>query len=219
MKLSLRSLLYDLIFHEKCPVCSKSSYWKYAPFCLSCWLSINPLESFKITAGGFQRDFWIYVDSLYSFAVYDGIIKEAIHYFKYQKIKRLGKHLGRLLSKISPPQIDVLVPVPLHIKKLRQREFNQSAILAHELSKSWNIPLILDSLIKVKHTKDQAMLESDERKDNLKNAFVAIKDMTDLKIGLVDDVVTTGSTLRECAKVLKRAGAKSIHAITLTRTN
>lgn len=219
MKLSLRSLLYDLMFYEKCPVCSKNSYWQYAPFCLNCWLSISPLESFKITAGGFPREFWRYVDSLYSFAIYDGIVREVIHYFKYQKIKRLGKHLGRLLSKINPPQIDVLIPVPLHGIKLRQREFNQSAILADELSKSWNIPLILDGLIKVKHTKDQAMLEAEERKDNLKNAFIVVKDMTDLEIGLVDDVVTTGSTLRECAKVLKEAKAKSIHAITLARAH
>ena len=217
MKLSLRSLLYDLIFQDNCPICNKKSYWKYSPFCLDCWNEIKPLPNFKITTVKFHQEFWKYVDSLYTFAPYEGTIKEVIHYFKYCKIIRLGRELGKLLSTISPPVLDILIPVPLHSKKIKTREFNQTAILAKELSKSWKIKLELEVLIKIKDTADQASLDVNQRKSNVKNAYYLKKEVKDLNIGLIDDVVTTGSTLIECAKVLKKGGAKSIHAFTLAR--
>lgn len=217
MRLSLRSLLYDLIFYEHCPVCNKRSYWRYSPFCESCWNSIKMFSSHKITAGNFHGDFWKYIDSLNSFGAYEGILKEAIHCFKYRGIKRIGKELGRLLSSMRPPEVDVLIPVPLHINKLRLREFNQSAILAKECAKAWKIPLLSTLLIKLKDTPDQASLEAKDRWSNVKNVYAVIKPIKGLKAGLIDDVVTTGATLMECAKVLKKAGAREIHAITVAR--
>lgn len=217
MKLSLRSLLYDLIFQDKCPICKNKSYWRYSPFCLNCWNEIKPLPNFKITTGKFHQEFWKYIDSLYCFSLYEGTIKEVIHYFKYCKTKRLGRELGKLLIEISPPVLDILIPVPLYKKKIKQREFNQSAILAKELSKKWKVKLELEVLVKIKDTADQASLDSNQRKINIKNAYYLKKEVKNLNIGLIDDVVTTGSTLLECAKVLKRGGAKSIHAFTLAR--
>lgn len=217
MKLSLKSLLYDLVFHENCPVCNKKSYWNVAPFCDLCWKDIKPFSFQSITTGQFHRDFWKYITSLTSFGAYEGILKEAIHCFKYGKIKRLGSLLGNLLSSVTQPEIDILIPVPLHINKLRLREFNQSAILAKELSKAWSIPLCLTSLIKIKDTREQASLDAKERLFNVKDAYSVKGSLKGFKIGLVDDVVTTGATLMECAKVLKKAGAKEIHAITLAR--
>jgi ComF family protein len=217
MKLSLRSFLYELIFNEKCPICGKQSYWQVAPICSDCWAKIKPLEVNKITKGAFHKDFWKYISALYSYSNYEGTIKEAIHLFKYLQLKRLGKQLGKLLSKIEPPTVDILIPVPLHIKKLRKREFNQSAILAKELSKVWKFPLDLDCLLKIKNTKEQTLLTEAERKENLKNAFIATKNLNNLKVALVDDVVTTGCTLAECAKVLKKIGAHTVYAITLAR--
>lgn len=219
MKLLLRSLLNDLIFNEKCPICSKNAYWQVAPFCVDCWDKIKPLETNKITKGKFNKEFWNYIDALYSYSNYEGTIKEAIYIFKYLRIKRLGKNLGKLLSKLQSPPVDIIIPVPLHVTKLRGRGFNQSAILAKELTKAWDIPLNLDSLIKIKNTPEQALLSEEERRDNLKNAFIVKNKLNNLKIALVDDVVTTGSTLKECAKALKKAGAKNIYAITLTRAN
>jgi len=219
MRLSLGSLLYDLVFNEKCPLCNKNSYWKFAPFCFSCWQEIEPFSSNRIFTGQFHGDFWKYIVSLHSFGAYEGVLKSAIHCFKYGGIIRIGRELGKLMSKINPPDIDILIPVPLHIKKLRQREFNQSAILAKELSKAWNTPLSINSLIKIKDTLDQASLEAKDRFHNIKDAYSVIKGVKGLKVGLVDDVVTTGSTIMECAKVLKKAGAKEIHAITLARVS
>ncbi|MCX7988816.1 MAG: hypothetical protein N2647_05180, partial [Thermodesulfovibrio sp.] len=114
MKLSLRSLLYELIFNEKCPICKKESYWQISPFCIDCWNKIKPLENNKITKGKFNEEFWNYIDTLYSYSNYEGTIKEAISLFKYSKIKRLGKNLGKLLTTLQPPPIDIIVPVPLH---------------------------------------------------------------------------------------------------------
>jgi len=219
MRLSLGSLLYDLVFNERCPVCNKNSYWKFAPFCFSCWQEIEPFSSNRIFTGQFHGDFWKYIVSLHSFGAYEGVLKSAIHCFKYGGIIRVGRQLGKLMSKINPPDIDILIPVPLHINKLRQREFNQSAILAKELAKAWNTPLSIDSLIKIKDTLDQASLEAKDRFYNIKDAYSVINVVKGLKVGLVDDVVTTGSTLMECAKVLKKSGAKEIHAITLARVS
>lgn len=218
MRLSLRSFLYDLVFNESCPVCKKKSYWKFAPFCKNCWESIESLSIHKITIGQFHRDFWKYINSLSSYGPYEGVLKEAIHCFKYEGIKRIGRELGKLMASINPPEIDILIPVPLHINKLRKREFNQSSILAREISKSWDIPLNLNLLIKVKDTIDQASLEAKERFHNIKDAYSVKDSVKGIKVGLVDDVITTGATLSECAKVLKKAGAKEVHAITLART-
>lgn len=218
MRLSLRNLLCELIFFEKCPICNNKSQWHISPFCLNCWATIRPFENQKITKGNFHKDFWNYIDALYSYSAYEGTMKEAIHLFKYQKIMRLGKRLGKLLSKIEKPLIDIIIPVPLHAKKLRNREFNQSAILAKELSETWNIPLILDCLLKIKNTKEQALLSEIDRRENLNNAFIVKTKLNNLRVALIDDVVTTGSTLTECAKVLKIEGkAKKIYAITLAR--
>lgn len=220
MRLSLRSLLCEIIFSERCPICNNKSSWQVAPFCINCWGKIKPFETQKITRGKFHKNFWNYIDALYSYSSYEGTIKEAIHIFKYKKIMRLGRQLGKLLSKIEKPLIDVIIPVPLYAKKLKEREFNQSAVLAKELSEAWEIPLILDCLIKIKNTNEQALLSEVDRKENLKDAFTVKTKLNNLNVGLIDDVVTTGSTLTECAKVLKIKGkAKNIYAITLARAN
>ncbi len=220
MKLSLRSLLFDLIFLENCPICKGKSYWEIAPFCLNCWERIKPLKSQKIKSGYFNKYFWKYIDILYSYSNYEGPLKEMIHYFKYHKIMRLGRQLGKLLCKIEKPSVDVIIPVPLHYKKLRSREFNQSAILAKELSKAWRIPVDFDCLIKIKNTQEQASLNKSEREKNIKDAFFIEKTLENKKVALVDDVITTGSTLLECAKALKRHGkVREVCAITLARAN
>lgn len=218
MKLSLRSLLCDLFFHEKCPVCNRNSHYKYSPFCEFCWNKIEAFSSPRIVTGRFHTDFWKYIVSLSSFGAYEGVLREAIHRFKYDGIKRLGKELGKLLSSVVPPEIDLLIPVPLHKNKLRKREFNQSAILAKQYADAWDIPVKFTLLVKVKDTKDQASLEGKDRLNNVKDAYAVTGVVKGIKVGLVDDVVTTGATLMECAKVLKKAGVKEVHGITLART-
>lgn len=157
------------------------------------------------------------------------LISRLIHSFKYQSLKDLSEPLSRLLSETlyhtSVPLPDIVTSVPLHPKRLRERGFNQSFLLAEHLTHNLNelIPLTQHTslLIKTRHTKPQSKQQTREtRLTNLENAFdlsPLCKD-TPLKgkiIWLVDDVTTTGATLTACAKVLKAHGVKEVHGIVI----
>jgi ComF family protein len=117
------------------------------------------------------------------------------------------------------PTIDVLMPVPLHPKRLREREYNQSLLLAHGLGQHLQIPLVLSCLLRIKATAPQTSLSRKERLTNLHRAF-SIDDATrikDKRILLIDDVFTTGTTLHECAKALRKAGSGPVYGLTLAR--
>jgi len=168
------------------------------------------------------------------------ITKILIHQFKYKPyLKDLAETLSSILIEhfiktgANTNEIwenSVLVPVPIHIKKFRERGYNQSEELAEELSKVLKIPVISDYLIKTKSTESQMKLSKIEREKNLESAFcvrhsreggnpdLARSDLTKFsKIFLVDDVYTTGSTMAECAKTLKKSGIKNIWGIALAR--
>ena len=114
---------------------------------------------------------------------------------------------------------EVLVPVPIHAKRLKERGYNQSALLARELSKLSSLTLVDDSLIRVRHTRPQARTPSGaERFDNVDGAFKCLNHRLERrKVVLVDDVSTSGSTLDACAQATKAAGATSVWGLTLAR--
>ncbi len=119
-------------------------------------------------------------------------------------------------------EVDLIVPVPLHWKRLVRRRYNQAALLGQSLSKKTKIPIDLFHLKRVKNTQSQGHMGAKERRKNVKAVFsIAGKDhifFKDKTILLVDDVYTTGATVNECAKTLLRAGAKSVHVLTVART-
>ena len=125
--------------------------------------------------------------------------------------------IAQFLTSPNKPKIFsgenfVLVPVPLFRKQKRRRGFNQAELIAQELSRFFQIPLEAANLIKIRKTKSQARLNKEQREVNLKNSF-ALKNpavIAGRKIILIDDVITTGATLEECAKALKQAGAKQV---------
>jgi len=162
------------------------------------------------------------------------LTRKLIHQFKYKPYtKNLAKTLASLLIEhfiITGKNTDeiwnngILVPVPLDKNKLKIRDYNQSEELAKELSKVLKIPVISDILIKTKPTAPQMELKKEEREKNLLDAFAikncgspALPQFLDKKIFLVDDVYTTGSTMEECASVLRNAGAKSVWGICIAR--
>lgn len=164
----------------------------------------------------------------------NALIKKLIYQFKYQPyLKDLSKTLALILIEHfiktgkNTDEIwenSVLVPVPLDKKKLRNRSYNQSEELAKELAKVLQIPVISDILIKTKHTKPQMELSKQEREKNLLNAFAIencatseVAQFSGKKVFLVDDVYTTGSTMEECALVLRNSGAKSVWGIAIAR--
>ncbi len=149
--------------------------------------------------------------------MYEGALRKAINLLKYHNVKRLSVPLSDILLQVAIPRVDALVPVPLYKKRLRQREYNQSALIAKYSAKRLGPILVLDSLVKIRDTKPQVGLNSNERRKNMKNAFrIQNREAIEGKdILLIDDVSTTGATIRECSNVLKKAGAGNIHVVTL----
>ena len=154
-----------------------------------------------------------------NYSLYDGVLAEAINQLKFHGLKRLAKPLGKLLLDFDLSGMDSVVPVPLSIKRLRERGFNQSLLLARVISREKKLPLLIDILFKKKETSPQTGLSGKERLLNLKNAFVVKRDIRGLRLLLVDDVMTTGATVTECSKQLMKAGAKEVTVLTLARAS
>jgi ComF family protein len=151
--------------------------------------------------------------------VFEGKVLDAIHRLKYGGDTSLAGPLARLARESHLPQGPcVIVPVPLHPGRLRERGFNQSLLIARALSRITNSPLVYDRLKRARDTGQQVGLKAAERKKNVSGAFTltGAAMFKGKKVLLVDDVVTTGATLNECAKVLKRAGAE-VTALTVAR--
>ncbi|MEW6542646.1 MAG: ComF family protein [Nitrospirota bacterium] len=149
-------------------------------------------------------------------------LREAIHLLKYRGKVALAATLGDLMGTAMDqlPAFDLLVPVPLHPTRLKEREFNQSLLLADRLNRRLRLPLSYDNLLRVRRTDPQTELTRSARLKNLRRAFAVRRpgDIEGKRILLVDDVLTTGTTVNECAKALRRAGAADVYVYTLART-
>ncbi|MFA7326552.1 MAG: phosphoribosyltransferase family protein [Candidatus Kapaibacterium sp.] len=136
-----------------------------------------------------------------------------IHKFKYMGITQIGIEFGTMLSKlINPNEYDLIIPIPIHHARKRERGFNQSEIMGQSISDKTSIPLCLSSLIRSKYTYSQAKLNREERKFNLSEKFKVIeKDkIYNKRLLLIDDVLTTGTTANHCAEILLKAGARRV---------
>ncbi|MDI6732058.1 MAG: ComF family protein [Candidatus Margulisbacteria bacterium] len=198
--------LLDLIFPPRCEVCKKDG--KEA-LCNSCFSAIRFMKPHL---------------GVHSVAVYDGVMKEAIQRFKFNKRKNLAGPLGVLMVqyiaelKINMQEIDTLIPVPLHPRRQRERGFNQVHYLAEIVSRYFGKPVV-PALSRVKDTKPHFGLGREERFININQAF-AVNDsraVYNKRILLIDDIYTTGATMAECSRTLQIAGAKKIELLTLSR--
>ena len=156
--------------------------------------------------------------------IYDNESKNLILDFKFRDKTSSAETLANLLfaagRDIWKEKPDLLLPVPIHQLRLLQRRYNQSALLVKYLSEKSNVSADYFSLIRHQNTVPQVQLSGEARRQNLKKAFSVIncQNLNGKSIVLIDDVETTGSTLNECAKVLKNAGVNKIYALTLART-
>jgi len=168
------------------------------------------------------------LNGLYCASSYNNfIVKKMINQLKYEPYcKELSKPLSSLiiahltlLNKLKSFDSFVLIPVPLYKKKIKQRGFNQAEEISRELSKNLKIPVINDALVKIKQTPAQVELEKEERERNVKGVFFCPNPdlVRHRKILLVDDVLTTGATMEECALILKKTGAKEVWGIVVAR--
>ncbi len=162
--------------------------------------------------------------SVYAFPE-EGGFQNIMHALKYREMRSIGVMFGKILGeKILTHRkfhYDLIVPVPLHISKQRERIYNQSCFVAKGISEVTGIPAEEKILMRSRYTKSQTKLDHIERELNIKNAFYINENKKKLIPGkniiLVDDVITTGSTIVECAKVLKECGAKKIMTASIAR--
>jgi ComF family protein len=161
-------------------------------------------------------------------AIYDGTdavvhpLKSALHRYKYVREVGLARPLGALLAERCPfaaETYDVIMPVPLHLARLRWRGFNQSQHLAHTLARRAGVPVDPLSLQRIRATHPQVRLAESERHRNVARAFSVLRPdrVRRRRILLVDDVYTTGATVDECSRVLLRAGARQVDVLVLAR--
>ncbi len=166
----------------------------------------------------------LYFDAAISAYRSRGIVRRVILDFKYGRQIHLRHLIARWLvaalddQRVRERQFDLVVPVPLHPARERERGFNQAALLAQWTSTHLRVPL-KPVLERIHYTTTQTAFDRVERMENLRGAFRLRKnaDVRKSRVLLIDDVLTTGSTLSECARVLKRAGAASVHAVTAAR--
>jgi len=229
----LRALL-DIIFPPVCLLCGESSLKKgfceaclmliekeriTTPICSTCGTPFPSPKGVDHECGRCLKE-RPHFKSARSAFVYDGRLLNAIHRFKYGGDTSLAVPLARsVLGALAPSNNCLVVPVPLHPKKLKARGFNQSLLIARELARLTGFPVSYDNLKRARDTGQQVGLKSLERNKNVAGAFilqdpVAFKDKKAL---LVDDVITTGATINECARLLKNAGAE-VFALTVART-
>jgi ComF family protein len=206
-----------------CNQCESKAVRIVAPFCHQC---SEPFEG-SITsaftcANCAHRE--IHFDAAVAAYRGRGIVRQVIHEFKYDRQIHLRHLVARWLraalddERLRGRRFKLIVPVPLHPARQRERGFNQATLLAELVGAQSSIP-VKALLERIRYTNTQTALDRAERMENLHNAFRLRKnaDVRGLRVLLVDDVLTTGSTLNECARVLKRAGALSVHAATAAR--
>ncbi len=156
--------------------------------------------------------------------LYEGVLRECIHLFKYRRKAYLDQPLGELLIELMEGddnfrKTDLLVPVPLDKRRYREREFNQAHLLAKVVSRRFGIPLSPSALRRTRTTLPQVQLNRKQREENVRGLFrvARAKECREKTILLIDDIFTTGSTANECAKVLSRAGAREVNVLTVAR--
>ena len=206
-----------------CDSCREKAPRIRAPFCATCSEPFSGAITDTFTCANCAHRSLHFEAAV---AVYRsrGIVRRLVHQFKYGHQQHLRHPIAEWLwETLSDPRLrgrhfDTIVPVPLHPARERERGFNQAALLAELLSKRTGIPL-RNLLLRVRYTTTQTAYDRQERMENLKDAFCLRKnaDVRGSRMLLVDDVLTTGSTVSECARILKEGGALSVHAATAAR--
>ena len=241
----VRAALLSVVFPAGCRICEQPlTEATRIPVCNKCLNSFepiggtvcdicgNPVESARSNAGfefvcpicakdeGGSHSF----DRVRSWSFYDGAMVRAILLLKFEDIEPLGAMFSRFLAEVvvragTNFEADVVVPVPLHRQRERERGYNQAALIAKPLAKVLGLPCKSVLLTRIRPRPDNHVLTARERWDSVRGAFATRpgSHVDNLRVLLVDDVMTTGATLYSCAKALREAGAKSVVGVTVAR--
>ncbi len=212
--------LVDFFVPRNCVACGKPGREWRAPLCPTCEVDVQslliPAEARPALRGVLSTS--EAVDAVFGLYAYrdDRPIRGLIHAMKYRGAQslctRLGVRIGEALrGDARSPRVELLIPVPIHPARKRERRFNQSSLLAAGLGGVIGIPVDESALIRVRKTPPQAFLGAREREENMRSAFALRSAPREgVCVGLVDDVVTTGATVSSCARLLKTAGASRV---------
>ncbi len=220
-----------------CITCGNSLSTKdtVSAFCNTCWNKIRcitppqclycgrSLQRASVITCGDCKERTFYYDTIYAAVWYDEFVQHAIHLLKFEKREHLAAPLADIIVKQypQPPAVDALCPVPLHPRRYRERGFNQAQRIARQLSLRWGIPCITPPVRRALNTEPQSLLKHNERKMNLRNAFAVRGEMIvtppPARIGLVDDVFTSGETVNECARIMRHIDVSYIAVIVAAR--
>ncbi len=230
----IKEFFLDLIFPKFCVGCGLEGEWVcpkcqnevirvITQVCPDCG-KISPAGRYCLKCRKKHRLYGVVVAAYYE----EGPIKEAIHNLKYNNVLELKEFLGNLMVAALKENIDdighgfMMVAVPMHYLRKAQRGYNQAEILADFVAKQLKIEKIFKIIKKIRNTKSQVSKSGKKRRENLKNSFKIIDNFSLKKVAgrtlvIVDDVTTTGTTLEECARVLKSAGAKRVWGLVVAR--
>lgn len=206
-----------------CGPCRQTASKIDAPFCYVCSEPFSGQIDGDFTCSRCQEREFSFECAITRY-LHRGPVREFVHRFKYNRQYYLRLELGRWLGetlddfRMTKQPIDAIVPVPLHSARKRERGFNQAAALARLLAQKAGKPMV-HALQRVRYTSTQTQFDRHARMENLRNAFRMRQNVPvrNLHLLLVDDVLTTGSTVDECARILKQAGAGSVRVATVAR--
>jgi len=230
---SVKDLLLDMLFPERCPMCDKILSGKEAhicdtcnaevkivkePYCMKCGKPVLREEEYCKDCVRHSHTF----DRGRTLFVYEGAVKKSIYRFKYAGRKQYAKQyayfaereLGNFIREVAP---DALVPVPLHKKRFRKRGYNQAQLFAGALGRQMGIPVETKLVKRIKNTLPQKELDLSARQNNLKKAFKLCRNDVKLNtIIIIDDIYTTGSTIDALAQLFRDAGAERIYFLAIS---
>lgn len=209
--------ILDWIYPPRCFGCQRYISCADDLFCPECGGNLRPvgpenqIQRLRQSEG---------IDQAYCGWYFTPEFQRGIHSLKYDDYAKFGFQLGRIMVDLLEPEtwmsVDGLIPVPLHATKYRERGYNQSAWIARGIAKKTGIPVRRRLLKRIRNTRSQTTLSAEERRNNLENAFQVRGDVEGQTFIVVDDVLTTGSTISSAARSLKENGARTIRAVTLS---
>ncbi|MBQ9863329.1 MAG: ComF family protein [Lachnospiraceae bacterium] len=209
--------ILKIFFPDRCPLCERVRPFSQTGFCPECILKLEKAKEFEKTNTDKK-----YYDGGISLYTYESI-NESLYRFKYMNrpeyaknyAEKIDQELRDWLLSLNP---DVLIPVPLHKKRLIKRGYNQARELALQISKKTGIPVNETCLKRVVNTAPLKLLNREERGINMKKAFIVVENVVNFRRAvIIDDIFTTGSTINAISKQLKALGVKEVYFLTLSR--
>lgn len=220
--------LAALFFVDTCAGCETPLVTGEQAICTACWYHLPDTRTHGDPQNSGSRLLWgrVHIEAVASYWYFrdDSRVKRIVHQLKYRNRPEIGTIIGRrygaILAETTPfNQTDVIVPVPLHPKKLRKRGYNQSAFFAWGLAQSMDLPVAEQGMKRIKDSESQTHKNRYERYENMIKTF-EVHDPSAIDgrhVLLVDDVLTTGATLEACAQVLWKHGAAKVSAVTIAK--